>query len=609
MEGEYKSLSPIEAIRLRPGMFIGEGEDPSHLITEILDNASDELTSAYANLISVKIENGECWISDNGRGIQSYTMEIYDGTFEDSVVALCTIPHTGSKFDNNNYESMVGMNGIGLVITNALSDWLVIRTRDRINKNIIHEYNFLNAVLHSKNDFEDNNIDSWSTLVGFKPSEQYFSENEFDLKRLASRLILTQSKYPTSSLFLNNKPIPKFEINSFIKKMLDLPENEKLYKLEYDGKKYFQEHVDKTNLGKIDVWVTFTNNDDIKTIGDVNLRLCEGFHLTQFQNTLKQLILQKISKKFKTIPDKYVLLGLRTFVSLTIPEPKFDSQTKSKLVLKVQKQLIDPITQQIEWFLDQDNIVDIIISNIENKLKRSFIKPTTTTKNIKRVSAENKLRDCRKIPGETIYIIEGDSALNTLKQVRNLDTEAIFPLKGKILNVETNSLDRITNNKEIQFLIEALGPESNRRYKNIKILCDGDADGSHIAVLTILLLKEIASDYIKQGRVYVILPPLYGAVKGKQYIPIYNHSEIDNYKKNGYDIMRFKGLGEMSPDKLEVTLNSKMEYRLEWPETNIRLETLSTIITNSPLKRKLMNEESLSFENVLNHVKNNLDKN
>ena len=148
-----------------------------------------------------------------------------------------------------------------------------------------------------------------------------------------------------------------------------------------------------------------------------------------------------------------------------------------------------------------------------------------------------------KIPGEVLYILEGDSALGTLKQIRDINKEAIFPLKGKVLNVESNSLERISKNKEIQDLLEGLGPKNRRRYNKVKIIADADVDGAHIVVLVLLLLQKYADDLIKSGNVSVVLPPLHGASKGKKFYPIYTDNQMTKYRSEGYTIQRFKGLG------------------------------------------------------------------
>lgn len=589
----YQALDPITAIQTRPGMYIGTTETPDHLATEILDNALDELSNGFANSISIFIspKDNAFWVSDTGRGLKVYDMELEDGKVMDSIEVLCTILHSGSKFDLNDYEKLIGMHGVGLVAVNALSEWLMVRTRDRDKKNIVHEYVFQKSKLVNKKTFQ--NDESFSTMVGFSPSKKYFDSIEFDGKFFAQRLVLVQARYPNSNLFFNDKEIPKIDFDRFVRSQLQL-----------NGENTFQlKNVSKDpslKNAEITIIATVVESPDTIVLGEVNLRLCQGTFLQSFQTELRKYVLNSIDKKFKNVNQNQILAGLRAFVSLTVPEPKFDSQTKVRMVLPVKKQLIDTMTDQIEWFVNQDEIIKQIEKNLEKKF---FTKITKSSKRQKKqTSAENKIKDCINIPGNVLYILEGDSALGTLKQIRDTKTEAIFPLRGKVLNVESNSLERISKNKEIQDLLEALGPFDNRRYHNVKIIADADVDGLHIVVLTLLLFQKYADDMIKEGRVSVILPPLHGASKGKKFFPIYTDKQMQKYKSEGYSIQRFKGLGEMSPSKLEPVIRSGFEYQVIWPENERALQNTISVVTDTQVKRAIMNSPKCVFDNIVNDV-------
>ncbi len=586
--GEYKALDDITAVQTRPGQFIGTTEIPDHLATEIVDNALDELSNGFATNIRVHIgDNGDFWVSDNGRGIDVYDMELKDGTKGDSVISLCTVLHSGSKFDTDTYDTLIGMHGVGLVAVNALSDWVMVKTRDRANKKIVHQYLFQNAKLVKKEKLEDLDY-SYSTMVGFKPSKKFFDSVKFNPKFFAERLVLVKAKFPDSTIIFNNNQIPDITFDKFIRGYLKL-NGEDTYRLHHTTKK-----------GTIEILLTFVRSVDTITIGEVNLRLCEGTFLTSFQTELKKSITEKIDRKFKNVPQTQLLSGLRLFISLRVPEPKFDSQTKVRMTLPVKKFLIDPLKEQIDWVIDQKGILDVIEQNLEG---RFFSKITKKSKsNIKRVKSENKIKDCLKIPGETLYILEGDSALGTLKQIRDINKEAIFPLKGKVLNVESNSLERISKNKEIQDLLEGLGPKDRRRYKSVKIIADADVDGAHIVVLVLLLLQKYAADLIKSGNVSVVIPPLHGASKGKKFFPIYTDQQMQKYKGEGYTIQRFKGLGEMSPKKLEPIIRSGFEYQVKWPENKRVLQNTISVVTDTSVKRAIMNSEKCRFDNIIGDV-------
>lgn len=595
----YKALDIKSAIQTRPGMYIGSTETADHLATEIIDNTLDEIANGHASACHVQFgDDGSCWVTDNGRGMAVYNMSLPNGEEKDSVEALCTELHSGAKFDNNEYGTLIGMHGVGLVVTNALSDWLVVKTRgDRNDRSRVFEYTFMKGDLVSKTETSDPNDDgSWSTMVGFKPTSSFFDNSEFDMRNFVDRLILTQAKFPSAIFTINGKPIPKFEFIEYVRRSLQL-EDEPIFSLQHE--------INQNQ--KILVYLTYSYNQTTVVMGDVNLRVCDGTYLTSFQTILKNMVSDKLDKKkFKNVPDNLLTLGLRLFISLTVPEPTFDSQTKTRMTLNVREELILPLVDQIKWFLDRPSIMDQIQANIESKLKQKIVKKISRTTG-QFVSAKNKLRDCINRPGDILYILEGDSALGTLKQARDPDTEAIFPLRGKVLNVETSSLDQIQKNEEIKYLIEALGPKSNRRYDKIKIIADADPDGWHIVVLVILLLQKFADDYIKAGKVSVVLPPLYGAVKGNQYIPIYSYDSklMDQYRSQKFDIIRFKGLGEMSPERLEISIRSGIEKVLEWPENQKQLDALISMVTDTDIKRALVNNDRCTFERVLEDVLTN----
>ena len=594
-----KALGDIEMVRQRPGMFIGDVQTPDHLAEEILDNAIDEIANGFAKEISIfnNSEDNSFWISDNGRGIPMTTMILPDGTEDESINVLCTRLFSGTKFDTDDYAQLIGMHGVGLVAVNALSDWLIVKTRDRVNKKKVVTHSFKDSELVSTE--TEFNSESYSTVVGFKPSKQYFETLEFDNRYFIERLISVQSIFGLSGFTFNDKPIPVMEFESYVKQHLALADDEQLYSLSYSS-------PDKKN--HIKLFVTYLEKDDSITLGNVNLRACDGKFVNSFHTELKKSINEKIDKSFSKVNDREYLNGLRSFIMISVPEPKFDSQTKVRMVLDVKKILIDPLKNQIDWFVNQ--VIETIEDNLERKLHQKIVNGSSkSARSNKRVSAGNKLKDCQKSPGDVLYIVEGDSAGGTIKQVTNKQIEAVYPLKGKVLNVESATLEKIKNNKEIKDLLEALGPVSNRRYKSIKIVGDADEDGKHIAVLVLLVLQKFASDFIKSGKVSIVIPPLYGATKGNKYYPIYDYSKVDQFKNNGFEIRRFKGLGEMNPKQLESCIRSGFEYKVKWPDNDKQLNNLISIITNTDLKRAIMNSEGVNMEVILAEVNKQLTKN
>lgn len=593
-----KALDSITIVRTRPGQFVGDTQNPTHLAEEVLDNAIDEVANGFATEIKVfnNLEDGSFWVSDNGRGIPNEPMQLSDGTIDNSIKTLCTKLFSGTKFDTDDYTKLIGMHGVGLVAVNALSDWLIVKTRDRKNKTKVATFTFIDSKL-SKIENEIDNDFSYSTVVGFKPNPKYFETLEFDNRYFVERLISVQTIFGLNNFSFNNKPIPQLKFDSYVKQHLSLKDTDQLFSLDF---------TTADNSNHIKIYATYVNDDDTITLGNVNLRACDGKFVTSFHTELKKAINEKIDKSFSKVNDREYLNGLRAYIMINIPEPKFDSQTKVRMTLDVKKLLIDPLKDQINWFVDQ--IITTLQENLERKLHQKIISGSSkSTRNGKRVDV-SKLRDCQHIPGDILYIVEGDSADGTLKQITDKKIEACYPLKGKVLNVETSTLDKIQKNKEISDLLKSLGPVNNRRYKTIKILADADDDGKHITVLVLLVIAKFAPDYIKSGKTSVIVPPLYGAEKSGKYYPIYDYSKVDQFKQSGFKIRRFKGLGEMNPKQLEACIRSGFEYRVTWPNDEKQLSNLINIITNTDLKRAIMNSAGVKMDVILTEIKNQLLK-
>jgi len=582
----------IEPVRARPGMFIGDTQNPTHLAEEVLDNAIDEIANGFGTSIGIfnNLDDGSFWVSDNGRGLPMEPITLADGSVEDSIKVLCTELFSGTKFDTEDYAQLIGMHGVGLVAVNALSDWLTIKTRDRKNKTRVVTYSFIDGELQQISEETDNDF-SYSTVVGFKPSKKYFGSLEFDNRYFVERLISVQSIFDLNGFTFNSKPIPKLSFESYIKQHLALAEEDQLFSLSFST---------KDNSNHIKLYATYVDQDDSITLGNVNLRTCDGKFINSFHTELKKSINEKIDKSFSKINDREYLNGLRAFIMINVPEPKFDSQTKVRMVLDVKKILIDPLKGQLDWFVEQ--IIDTLQNNLERKLHQKILNGSSRSARANKRVSISKLHDCQHIPGDVLYIVEGDSAEGTLKQITNKKIEACYPLKGKVLNVEAATLDKIQKNKEIGDLLKALGSVSNRRYKSIKILSDADVDGYHIAVLMLLAIAKFAPDYIKSGNLSVIIPPLYGAEKGGKYYPIYDQIKIDQFKKDNYKIRRFKGLGEMNPNQLEACIRSGFEYKIKWPDSDKQLNNLISIITNTDLKRAIMNAEGVKIDIILAEI-------
>ena len=593
---DYRALTSIEAVQVNTGQFIGDTSTPDHLVEEVLDNMLDEVNE-YGKIGSVffDTENKSVWITDDGRGFKiGETKDPDTGQLKDSIELIVTKLYSGSKFrinDENDYKTQIGMHGVGLTAVNALSDWFVISTRDRNNLKNIHYYKFENAQLTEKQIFQDENA-KYTTMVGFKPSSKYFSSLDFNIQKFAKRLVLAQCLLSDCKFIINNQEIPNINLIDLVKKELNLKSDEQLFELEYKISEF----------EKIKIYFTYVNDLDTVSNGIVNLRECEGTYITNFHTILKNILKDKIDKKFKKINSNELLCGLRSYIIMTIPKLIVDSQTKTRMKNDITKLFLQPLQNQLENICSNKSILNII----ESVLSRKFSKKNLSVKTFnKRVSSSNKLRDCENIPGDVLYIVEGDSADGSLKEIKNIKCEASYPLKGKCINVEKASFEKLSSNKEFKELKEALGPKNNKKKKKIKILTDADVDGYHIAVLVILILMKIADDMIKSGNVSIIIPPLYGVYKGNnksKYIPVYKIEELKKYIEKGFNYTRFKGLGEMDPDQLEPVIRSNIEYIVKWPDTEKQLTDLMAMVMNTDIRKILLNVSECSFDKILETV-------
>jgi len=578
---DYVALDSITAVRTNPGMFIGDTETPDHLVVEVIDNMLDEIVNKYASNGDIFIDDKEgIWITDNGRGLKiGLTKDPDTGEMKDSIELLCTKLFSGSKFrqeDLVDYKIQIGMHGVGLVVVNSFSEWLVVRVK---KENKIHEYVFVDSFLNSHKTRDIQESETFSTQVGFKPDPKYFDNVSIDIKSIINRLLLSQSVHDHAQFSVNEQEIPKITLYEYVRTALSLDNSVELYSVD-------QIVGDE----RLRIYLTYINARDSVIIGDVNLRTCDGTYITNTSTMIKDIINKNIGRKFKALDKKEFLTGIRCYVNLTLEKPKFDAQVKSRM-----KSNIRPYLQKVEKRLTKILITEHIMDTLTRLLEAKVTTKIVSRANGKRISNKNKLRDCSKSPGDVLYIVEGDSADGTLKVVRNKTNEASFPLKGKMVNVVKASSVKLSQNQEVKQLLEALGTEGRRRYKKVKLLSDSDSDGLHINLLATLFMYKFASEMIKEGRVSIILPPLYGAVKGKEFVPIYEFKDTKKYRIKKYDIKRFKGLGEMNPNQLEVVIRKGKEYIIKYPES---IDLINTIVGNTDVRKKLM-ETNLSLKNLM----------
>lgn len=591
-------LNSIDSIRLRPGMFVGDTSNCNHLIHELIDNSLDEIRNKFGDTISLNFsKKGDVLICDNGRGLPSgETIDENTGEKVDALESLFTKLHSGTKFsfDSDQLESLFGQNGVGLVAVNALSEYVEVLSKK-------NHYRFVDSKLVVKETVDPSDI--WSTQIMFRPNKQYFDSIVPDYNTFLLRCRLAQAKLENIKFIFNKKELKRESLSDFVRNVLHISKNTPLFECSFKTTKMkVVEPVTNKEFvlpGSIVAFITYEPGETVIT-GDVNLRFCDGVYINNVINIIKTNLLSKLDKKYSKTPERFLIEGLRLYISLQMPFPKFDSQTKTRMISDVKKEIIDgQFESKIIKILGEQYIKDTVSKILSQKLNN-------ITKIVKKkISSENKLCDCSQQPGDVLYIIEGDSAAAPVRECRDASREAYLPLRGKVINIEKQSLHKIKENKEIKNIIEAIGAPPHR-YEKIKIVADADPDGLHINVLVILLINKFFPDIIKEGRLSVVLPPLYGAYKNKTFIPLYNITDANKYAESGYSIQRFKGLGEMNSDQMRAVFDSETEYVISGSS---HLDELLKIITNSDVKRQYLNlEEEYNFKDFIQTVFNNLNQ-
>ena len=567
---EIKVLSQIQHVRQNRFMYIGDSKNPNHLITEILDNSLDELLNGFAETIYCKIDGEAITIADDGRGIPIHPVKLENGELEDSIITMATKLFSGSKFDENAYKVHIGQHGIGTSVVNFLSDYMIVETGG-------WKYNFINGEFDKK----EKSDHKYSTVIIFKPSKQYFEE-DINKNEIIDRLKLIKARLENKKIIYNDEEISGITYNNYIREKLNINNEIPLFSVDI---------VDKENTVKVSFTYDFSEkNSSATSLGDVNLKNSGGSYLNTVQTLISNSIFPLIPKNY--ILDKYdILYKIKIYTSVILGQPKYDAQVKNRLVTDLSK-LIAPLGDKIAKLYKSNEFIQKSIESInENKILRTnAAKKTRTGK--KRKSIENPIIDSIKKPGERIFIVEGESAGGTLIRCRNKDTDAVMPLKGKVLNVEKSTLDKILANNEIKYLFESLGVDPSKKnitdinYKNIILMGDADPDGGHITVLLEFIMFKFLPEIIKQGRVKILLAPLFGIVdKNKKTKLIYstNPPQIKSDEK----LFRFKGLGEMNMDQLKTVIDKGKYYTLKFPEDGGKI--VNDIFSNVATKIKEMN--------------------
>ena len=578
---DIQVLEGLEAVRLRPGMYIGSTSVRGlhHLVWEIVDNGIDEALAGFANRIDVTIEPEDIIaVRDNGRGMP---VGIHEKTGISAVETIMTVLHAGGKFGGGAYKVSGGLHGVGASVVNALSEWLEVTVYQDGKIYFIRFENGGHAVEPLK---IIGTTEETGTLVRFKADPTIFKDTTvYDYETLNSRL---------RQLAFLNKDI---RLTLTDKRTSDGPSND--YKYEGGIIEYVQ-FLNK-NKSTISDKVIYVEGLQDGILAEVALQYNDGYqssiysfcnnihtheggyHEDGFRMALTRCINayaknNNMIKKDESLSQDDVKEGLVAIISVKHPDPQYEGQTKTKLGNSEVRKIVSNIAgEQINrFFLENPDIAKAIVEKAEiaSKARIAAKKARELTRRKSALdgisSLPGKLTDCSSKDASEceIYIVEGDSAGGSAKQGRDAKTQAILPLRGKILNVEKARTHRIFENQEIRSMITAFGcgiqedvDVTKLRYHKIVIMTDPDVDGSHICTLMLTFLYRFMKPVIEGGYVYIAQPPLYKVQKGKKIAYAYKEQEMDQLReefKDGYKVQRYKGLGEMDAEQLwETTMD------------------------------------------------------
>lgn len=619
-DDSIESLSPLEHVRLRPGMYCGDTSDATQLAIEILGNAIDEYNIGHGDLILIDLlDNGSVVISDTGQGFPINVMR-EDG--ETVLQASFDVINTSGKYrDDGVYEgTAIGLNGIGAKLTNFLSHKLTVVSFN--DKSEYEEITFKEGVFAGRNTGKVF-THAQGTTVSFQPSEEFFDVPRVNEKKLRNFCEDITCLCPGLTIKFNGEDIKHDGIGDLLDRSLGngisiLSNN--LIIQEQKGKQ------------KLDLALTYCGKANSIITAYVNCGLTTaGPHITSIKSTITR-ILNKWAKeqgllgqKDKNLEGTALQEGLILVCNITAEGVAYDAQVKSN-VTKIDTSFISStLGEHLELWLDNNpgegtTIIEKALvarkASEAAKKAREAVKAKVSvvpTKPKKTLDLPSKLADCFSLDRKQceIYVVEGDSAGGNLKQVRNNEFQAVFPLRGKMINTQKASLDKILKNAEVVNLIKAFGlsisadgkkvvyKKENIRYNKIIIMSDADVDGAHIKNLFYTFIWNFVPDLIIDGFVYAGVPPLYRLKNNKEVIYLKDDSALEEFKKSGklssYQLSRNKGLGEMSPEETEETLvnpKTRIIEQITVDDIGAADRLFDTLMGSSAEKRKKYIEEN-----------------
>ena len=619
-------LEGLEHVRLRPGMYIGSTGPTGlhHLVWEIVDNSIDEALAGFASHIEIEVlPDDVIRVTDNGRGMP---VDIHPKTNRPAIEAIFTVLNAGGKFNNNVYKTSGGLHGVGASVVNALSEWLKVRV---FRNGKIYEQEYSRG--HILSDLKEYGTStSTGSEVTFKADKEIFKEGtEYNFEILRNRV--------QQLAFLNKG----------LKMTIRDKRNDNNLEFVYQYEGGLVEYVSFLNNNKELVHPTIVYCD--KVIDQITIEIAMQYNTTyttsiySFANNIKtteggthedgfKLALSRVIsnytkehdmlKKDEQITGEDVREGLTAIISIKIPNPQFEGQTKTKLGnVEVRSLVSQTFGQILEDFLaehpnEAKTIVEKCILAANARVAARKAKEATRRKSpLDSLGFASKLADCRsKDPSMSeLYIVEGDSAGGSAKDGRESEFQAILPLRGKVLNVQKARLDKALGNKEILSLIQAIGAGigedfdiSKARYHKVVIMTDADVDGDHICILLLTFFYRYMPKLIENGYIYVAKPPLYKAEYGKTVKYCYSDQELENYKKETVGkklaIQRYKGLGEMDAEQLwETTMDPSVRTltQVQLDDAILADQMFETLMGDEVEPRKKFIQENAQYASNL----------
>lgn len=591
VKGQYGAsqiqvLEGLEAVRKRPSMYIGSisGRGLHHLVYEVIDNSIDEALAGYCSLIEVVIHHdNSITVKDNGRGIPVDMHKVG----KPAVEVVMTILHAGGKFGDGGYKVSGGLHGVGVSCVNALSEHMEVEVR-RGGKVYGIEFARGKTVVPL---YEKGITEETGTTVHFKPDAEIFTELVYSYETLRIRIRELAFLNKGVKIILSDERSGKTETFHYEGGIIEFVKYVDENKDKINEEPIYIEGIKEKNIVEVAIQYCDTYNENIFTfVNNINTEE-GGTHLSGFKQALTRTI-NDYARKIGTLKENDdnlsgddVREGITAVISIKVPEPQFEGQTKTKLGNSEIRPIVDNmVSEGLAEFFEENpavakKIVEKSIISARARLAARKARELTRRKNALEISSlPGKLADCQsKDAAETeIYLVEGDSAGGSAKQGRDRRFQAILPLRGKILNVEKARLDKILSSKEIRNMITAFGcgigeefDINKARYGKIIIMTDADVDGAHIRTLLLTFFYRYMQPLIKEGHVFIAQPPLYLVRKGQKHMYAYSDDELQKVldevgRDNNPYVQRYKGLGEMNPEQLwETTMNPEARTVLQ----------------------------------------------